>query len=44
MAWVLWDKICQPKDRGGLGFRDFHLFNKALLAKKKKRVEIIAKT
>lgn len=26
--WLSWDKLCVPKDRGGLGFK-----NQALLAK-----------
>lgn len=29
----VWDKICVPIDEGGLGFRDFHAFNLALLTK-----------
>ncbi|XP_013623852.1 PREDICTED: uncharacterized protein LOC106329751 [Brassica oleracea var. oleracea] len=33
LHWVAWDKICVPMDEGGLGFRDFHAFNLALLAK-----------
>ncbi|KAH1082473.1 hypothetical protein J1N35_022234 [Gossypium stocksii] len=28
-----WKKLCQPKGMGGLRFRDFHLFNMALLGR-----------
>ena len=30
--WKAWERLQQPKCKGGLGFRDFRLFNKALLA------------
>jgi hypothetical protein len=31
--WVKWDKLCRRKFKGGLGFKNLHLFNLALLAK-----------
>ena len=31
--WKGWDHLMQPKNKGGVGFRDFRLFNQALLAR-----------
>ena len=33
IAWVKWETVCLPKDKGGLGIKDITKFNLALLAK-----------
>jgi len=33
IAWVNWDTVCLPKNKGGLGIKDLPKFNEALLGK-----------
>ena len=33
MHWLSWELLCCRKERGGLGYRDLHLFNLAMLAR-----------
>jgi hypothetical protein len=33
MHWLAWWKLCIPKEKRGMGFRDLHTFNTAMLAK-----------
>jgi hypothetical protein len=33
MHWMAWEFLCSRKEKGGLGFRDPHMFNVAILAR-----------
>ena len=33
IAWIKWDQVCMPKEKGGLGIKDIRIFNLALLGK-----------
>ncbi|KAH9792007.1 putative reverse transcriptase/RNA-dependent DNA polymerase [Citrus sinensis] len=31
--WMKWERMCKPKDFGGMGFKQIHIFNVAMLGK-----------
>jgi hypothetical protein len=31
--WVKWDRMCKPKEVGGLGIRELEIFNTTLVQK-----------
>jgi hypothetical protein len=33
MHWVSWEQMCKTKEKGGLGYRDLHMFNLATLVR-----------
>lgn len=33
ICWIAWDKVCVPKERGGMGILNIRIFNESLLAK-----------
>ena len=33
IAWVAWNQVCAPREKGGLGIKDIKDFNEALLIK-----------
>lgn len=33
MHWLSWERMCSRKKKGGMGYRDLHLFNLAMLAR-----------
>ena len=33
ITWMKWGRLCKPKAYGGIGFKNFHKFNVAMLGR-----------